>query len=90
MRRATIQSVCECQAHLAAKLDEQRNALEGVATSGADRERAPAHSIHPESARFDVAWYCPFCNRNTLRSFAADALVWTELPEPVPATTPAT
>jgi hypothetical protein len=35
------------------------------------REIAPAHSINAECLRFDVAWLCPFCGRNTLRSFEA-------------------
>jgi len=64
-----IQSVCECQALLEAELDEQGLVLHGWARRpGGPKERAPANSVgHGE--RFDVAWQCPLCGRNTLRSF---------------------
>jgi hypothetical protein len=32
------------------------------------------------SDRFHVGWACPFCTRNTLRSFDAAALTFTEKP----------
>jgi len=41
-------------------------------------ETAPAHSIGADEERFDVAWLCPFCIRNTLRSFDATGLAWRE------------
>ena len=84
MRKATVQSVCECQARLSATLDEQRFATGGAATLRGERERAPAHTIGAAKPRFDVGWLCPFCGRNTLRSFSADALVWRD-EEPAPA-----
>jgi hypothetical protein len=34
-----------------------------------ERERAPANSVTGKGERFDVVWQCPFCGRNTLRSF---------------------
>ncbi len=64
-----IQSVCECQALLEAELDEQRLVLRGWARRpGGVPERAPANSIG-HGDRIDVAWQCPLCGRNTLRSF---------------------
>lgn len=70
MKRFQAKSRCECQAILTADLNDQRFVLEGAASRHGLRERAPAHSIHTGSShRFDVAWACPFCGRNTLRSF---------------------
>ena len=74
MKKATIFSVCECQARLAAELDEQKTVLRGWAVARGQTERAPAHSIGPEHARFEVAWLCPFCTRNTLRVFEMNGL----------------
>ncbi len=89
MKQTIIRSVCECQSALEAILDEQRFVLAGFAI-GRDgtRERAPAHSIEAERKRFDVAWLCPVCGRNTLRSFDAGALAWHDGPSPLPANTP--
>jgi hypothetical protein len=74
-----ISSRCECQANLTATLDEHRHVVSGWATprgaaSAGERERAPAHSINAQLDRFDVGWLCPFCGRNTLRTFYAGAL----------------
>jgi hypothetical protein len=80
-----ISSRCECQANLTATLDEHRHVLSGWAArrgaadrlgsaSAGARERAPAHSINAQLDRFDVGWLCPFCGRNTLRTFYAGAL----------------
>jgi hypothetical protein len=74
MTRYQATSRCECQAILTAILDEQRHVIEGAATRGGARETAPAHSIHAERDHFDIAWACPFCGRNTLRTFYAGAL----------------
>lgn len=89
MLEATIQSVCECQSRLDAILDEHRHVLAGFAT-GRDgvRERAPAHSIDAQKGRFDVAWLCPVCGRNTLRSFSAEGLAWGSGAPLAPAATP--
>lgn len=65
----SVQSPCECQAMLTAVLDDQRHVVSGHATQAGQRENAPAHTIGAELERFDVAWLCPFCGRNTLRSF---------------------
>jgi len=79
MKVATVHSPCECQAHLSAELDEQRVALRGWATDGRKRQlAAPANTIGAERERFDVGWACPFCTRNTLRSFTGSALVFRE------------
>jgi hypothetical protein len=74
MRRFSITTRCECQAKLGAIVDEQRNPVEGTATRRGVTLRAPAHSIGPDSERFDVGWLCPFCGRNTLRSIDAGSL----------------
>lgn len=69
-----IQSACECQVLLEAELDEQRLVVSGTATRGKDVESAPANSVGADADRFDVVWHCPFCGRNTLRTFYAGAL----------------
>lgn len=89
MRQATIRSVCECQTRLECTLDEKRFVLTAWAIDATgNRERSPAHSIGAERPRFDVAWLCPVCGRNTLRSFAAEALVWKEITSPDGASVP--
>ena len=72
-----VTSRCECQAALSATLDENHFATSGVARRAGRNENAPAHSIgaKSESGRFDVAWLCPYCGRNTLRTFDVGALV---------------
>ena len=74
MSRYIVSTRCECQAVLSAELDEKRQPVAAWATRSGARESAPAHSIHPELDRFDVAWLCNFCGRNTLRSFYVGAL----------------
>ncbi|MCA9625436.1 MAG: hypothetical protein KC731_40720 [Myxococcales bacterium] len=73
-----IQTVCECQAILGADLDENRQVMAGWAVRrgarAAEREKAPASSIGAAADRFDVAWQCPFCGRNPLRTFHVGAL----------------
>lgn len=78
MRKALIRSVCECQADLEAVLDEERLVLEAWAVKARSRELAPAHTMNPDHPHFDVGWLCPFCGRNTLRSFEASGLVYRE------------
>lgn len=70
-----VQSVCECQAILEAELDDKHLVLAGWARRpGERRERAPANSVRGRSPeRFDVAWQCPICGRDTLRTFHVDA-----------------
>lgn len=80
MKVAKVHSRCECQAHLSAELDEQRVALRGWAVDARRLQLpAPANSIGAERERFDVGWACPFCTRNTLRSFTASALVFRDV-----------
>jgi len=74
MNRMAATSRCECQATLRATLDEKRHVISGEAVQQGQKERAPAHSIHAELDHFDVAWLCPFCGRNTMRTFYAGAL----------------
>lgn len=74
MSQSSIQSRCECQATLSATLDEKRHVIAGEAKLRGVKERAAAHSIGADAERFDVAWLCPFCNRNTLRTFHVGSL----------------
>ena len=74
MSRFAADTPCECQARLTAILDDQHHVLEGAAMHLGVRELAPAHSINAQLERFDIAWLCPFCGRNTLRTFYAGAL----------------
>ena len=74
MSRFAADSSCECQARLTAILDDQRHVLQGAAMRLGVRELSPAHSINAHLDRFDIAWMCPFCGRNTLRTFYASAL----------------
>jgi len=77
MKSATVESRCECEAKLVAELDEERRVVRGFAKDARGRERlAPATAMHGERGRFDVGFMCPFCTRNTLRSFEADALAY--------------
>jgi hypothetical protein len=79
---ATILSVCECQGRLGAKLSEARHVLAGWALDPrrGQKYNAPCHSMNAQKEYFQLAWLCPLCNRNTLRSFCADALIWQEAP----------
>ncbi|HEX6275963.1 MAG TPA: hypothetical protein VFZ53_23140 [Polyangiaceae bacterium] len=79
MKTAIVESRCECQAKLSAELDEERRALRGWARDSRGRERlAPATAMHAGNGRFDVGFFCPFCTRNTLRSFESEALAYSE------------
>jgi hypothetical protein len=78
MRTAVVQSVCECEARLGAELDEQQRALRGWARQRARELSAPANTMNSQSNAFQVGWACPFCTRNTLRSFDSSALVYQE------------
>jgi hypothetical protein len=74
MSQFCVQSRCECQAILQATLDEHHHVLTGTAARGGATELAPAHSIGASNERFDIGWLCPFCGRNTLRTFYTGAL----------------
>lgn len=74
MSQSSIQSRCECQATLSATLDEKRHVVSAHAKLRGVKERAVAHSIGADADRFDVGWLCPFCNRNTLRTFHIGSL----------------
>lgn len=72
MTQHQVTSRCECQATLGATLDGHRQVIEGWARRFEVVERAPAMSLNAELDRYDVAWECPFCGRNTMRSFVAE------------------
>jgi hypothetical protein len=79
MKVTRVHSKCECQVNLCAELDEARIVLRGWAIDARKVElAAPANSIGADRERFDVGWACPFCTRNTLRSFTASALSFRE------------
>ena len=80
MNRFQATSRCECQATLSATLNDDHHVLEGSAARLGVRERAPAHRMGAGPDRFDIGWMCPFCGRNTLRTFHAGALL--TLPAP--------
>jgi hypothetical protein len=74
MSQYSVNSRCECQANLTATLDENHKVIAGAASRGGSREVAPANSIGATAERFDIGWACPFCGRNTMRSFYVGAL----------------
>jgi hypothetical protein len=80
MKKATLTSVCECQARLYAELSEDKQVILGWAKDVRRKKvaTAPAHSIDSDRPIFDVAWSCPFCTRNTLRSFDTGGLAFRE------------
>jgi hypothetical protein len=80
MKKATIVSVCECQARLSAELDENKQVVTAWARDPRRKTvlNAPAHTIGGQRPLFDVAWLCPFCVRNTLRTFDTGGLGWQE------------
>ncbi len=82
MKTAVVQSVCECQARLSAELDEQRRVLHGSARLRGRELSAPATTARSGAESFSVGWACPFCTRNTLRSFDAGTLVFQDKSTP--------
>ena len=78
MKCAIVESVCECQAKLAAVLDEQRHVVRGFARYHGRELPAPANTLGTKSEVFNVGFMCPFCTRNTLRSFHGSTLVYRE------------
>lgn len=82
LKTATIHSVCECQGKLGAELDERRYVVRGWSKDHrTGRELvAPAQSLGAEKPLFQVAWSCPLCNRNQLRSFDAASLAFRDGP----------
>lgn len=77
-----IETPCECQGILGATLNAERLVVDGWVRRFGDRERAPANTIGHDPSRFDVAWHCPLCGRNTLRTFHCDTLRPVHLPDP--------
>lgn len=89
MKTAKVRSRCECQARLEAQLDENGIADRGTARSlYGDPEVAPATAIGAGNELFEVGWLCPFCGRNTVRSFHKSALSYEGTSDEAPTTTP--
>jgi len=80
MSHYSVRSRCECQANLLATLDEHCYVVTGAASRGGTQETAPAHSIGAKRERFDIGWLCPFCGRNTLRTFDKGSLTVVAVP----------
>ena len=92
MNRLQATSRCECQATLVAILDDKRQVIEGSARLHGASEKAPAHSIGSSQQSFDIGWLCPFCGRNTMRTFyggSLRAVTVEDPPAPAPAPPPA-
>jgi hypothetical protein len=68
-----LASPCECQATLTATLDDKRYVVSAGAKRHGVTEPAVAHTIGADQKRFDIGWLCPFCGRNTMRSFNAES-----------------
>jgi hypothetical protein len=77
MSQYSVNSRCECQAILTATLDENRKVITGAASRHGSREVAPANTMAATNEHFDIGWACPFCGRNTLRSFHVGAILTT-------------
>lgn len=79
-KSAVVQSVCECQGRLGAELNEARHALRGWVRDPRRAEElpAPCHTMDAASEFFELAWLCPLCGRNTLRSFHSGSLNYRE------------
>ena len=71
MDKSSVSTRCECQATLTADLDASGCVISGAATwpRTGKQESAPAHRATAAGDSFDIAWQCPFCTRNALRSF---------------------
>ncbi len=82
MKELIISTRCECQAQLEARLDAGGCVIAGDAVwpRTGRRENAPAHRTSSSRTGLDVAWLCPFCGRNTFRSFAGHQLPVIEVP----------
>jgi hypothetical protein len=82
MKTALCRTRCECQATLTAEVDENRVVLRGAARDPR-RHRflpAPANTVLSQGSdtKFSIGWLCPWCTRNTLRSFDVTALRFRE------------
>lgn len=78
MKLARATSRCECQARLVAEVTETGTVVRGMASAGGSEQLAPATTVSRGAAQLDVGWLCPFCGRNTLRSFAVASLVFAD------------
>jgi len=69
MTVAVLRSRCECQASLVADVTPDGRVLSGRAQQRGRDETAPATRTRAAGTLVDIGWQCPFCGRNTLRSF---------------------
>ena len=69
MDATVLRSVCECQATLVAEVTADGQVLSGSATHRGRGEVAPASRTRTAGSLLDIGWQCPFCGRNTLRTF---------------------
>ncbi len=69
MDATVLRSRCECQASLVAEVTSSGQVLSGRASHRGRDEVAPATRTRSAGSRLDIGWQCPFCGRNTLRSF---------------------
>jgi hypothetical protein len=73
MNPTVFRSRCECQASLTAEVAADGLVLSGQAALRGKSELAPATRTRLDGVRFDIGWQCPFCGRNTLRTFDLSA-----------------
>ena len=80
MKTALVLSRCECQATLGAAINEQGVVVHGFARDPRRQRElaAPANATQIGDERFNVGWFCPFCIRNSLRSFDKSTLAYRE------------
>jgi len=73
MNPTVFRSRCECQASLTAEVATDGRVLSGRAALRGHTELAPATRTRADGVRLDIGWQCPFCGRNTLRTFDLSA-----------------
>jgi len=73
MDPTVFRSRCECQASLMAEVAADGRVLSGRASHRGKDEVAPAARTRSLGSLLDIGWQCPFCGRNTLRSFDLSA-----------------
>jgi len=69
MDATVLRSRCECQATLVAEISSDGRVISGRARHRGADEVAPATRTRSAGSLLDIGWQCPFCGRNTLRSF---------------------
>lgn len=69
MSSTELRSRCECEAYLVAEVAPDGQVEKGRARRDGRSEIAPAARTRAKGQQIDIGWQCPFCGRNTLRSF---------------------